>query len=122
MSDDEFELVVDEAIQSIPDGFHQYMQDIVVDVEDMPDEETCRDMGIRDPRSLLGLYRGVPLTDRHVEDSGRLPDRIVIYKRNLERMCPDRETLRREIRITVLHEVGHYLGFDEDYLAEKGYA
>ena len=121
MSDDEFELVVDEAVQSIPEGFHQYLQDIVVDVEDMPDEETCRDVGIRDPRSLLGLYHGTPLTERHVEDSGRFPERIVIYKRNIERMCKDRRRMIDQIRKTVLHEVGHHFGLDERQLRELGY-
>lgn len=121
MSDDEFELVVDEAIQSIPEGFHHYLQDIAVDVEDMPDEETCRDMGIRNPRSLLGLYHGTPLTERHVEDPYRYPERIIIYKRNIERMCKDRRRMIDQIRKTVLHEVGHHFGLDERQLRELGY-
>ncbi|HPD30624.1 MAG TPA: metallopeptidase family protein [Sphaerochaeta sp.] len=121
MSDDEFELVVDEAIQSIPEGFHRYLQDIAVDIEEMPDEDTCREMGIGDPRSLLGLYRGTPLTERHVEDPYRYPERIVIYKQNIERMCKDRRRMIRQIRKTVLHEVGHHFGLDERQLRELGY-
>ncbi len=121
MSDDEFELVVDEAIQSIPEGFHHYLQEIAVDIEEIPDADTCREMGIRDPRSLLGLYRGTPLTQRHVEDSGRYPDRIVINKRNIERMCKDRRRMIDQIRKTVLHEVGHHFGLDERQLRELGY-
>jgi predicted Zn-dependent protease with MMP-like domain len=121
MSDDEFELVVDEAIQSVPEGFHRYLQDIVVDVEDMPDEDTCRDMKIRDPRSLLGLYHGTPLTERHVDDTFRYPERIVIYKRNIERMCKDRRRMVDQIRRTVLHEIGHHFGLSERQLRELGY-
>jgi predicted Zn-dependent protease with MMP-like domain len=121
MSDDEFEVVVDEAIESIPEGFHHYLQEIAVDIEEMPDEVTCRDMGIRDPRSLLGLYHGTPLTERHVEDAYRYPERIVIYKRNLERMCKDRRRMVEQIRRTVLHEIGHHFGLDERQLRELGY-
>jgi predicted Zn-dependent protease with MMP-like domain len=121
MSDDEFEVVVDEAIQSIPEGFHRYLQEIAVDIEDMPDEVTCHDMGIRDPRSLLGLYHGTPLTERHVDDSGRYPERVVIYKRNIERMCKDRRRMVDQIRRTVLHEIGHHFGLSERQLRELGY-
>lgn len=121
MSDDEFDLVVDEAIRSVPEGFHHYLQDITVDVEEMPDEDTCRDVGIRDPRSLLGLYRGTPLTERHVDELCRLPERIVIYKRNIERICKNRRKMVEQIRRTVLHEIGHHFGLSERQLRELGY-
>ncbi len=121
LSDEEFELVVDEAIQSIPEGFHRFMEDIVVDIEDMPDEATCRHMRVRDPRSLLGVYHGTPLTQRHVEDPFRYPERIVIYKANIERMCKTRNRMIDQIRRTVLHEVGHHFGLDERQLRELGY-
>jgi predicted Zn-dependent protease with MMP-like domain len=121
LSDDEFELVVDEAIESIPEGFHRFLEEIAVDVEDMPDEATCRQMRIRDPRSLLGLYHGTPITQRHVEDPFRYPERIVIYKANLERMCKTRERMVEQIRKTVLHEIGHHFGLNERQLRELGY-
>ena len=121
LSDEEFEQVVDDAIQSIPDGFNRYLDDIVVDVEDMPDENTCREMRIRDPRSLLGLYRGTPLTKRHVDDPYRYPDRIVIYQRNIERQCRSRRQMVDQIRRTVLHEIGHHFGLSERHLRELGY-
>ncbi len=121
VSPEEFEQIVDDAIQSIPEGFHRYLQDVAVDIEDMPDAETCRQMKVRDSRELLGVYLGTPLTERHVEDSGRLPDRIVIYQRNIERICRTRRQMVDEIVRTVLHEVGHHFGLDEHQLRDLGY-
>jgi predicted Zn-dependent protease with MMP-like domain len=121
ISDEEFEEVVQEAIESIPEGFNRYLQDIAVDIEDMPDEPTCRELRLRDPRSLLGLYRGTPLTKRHVEDSGRFPERIIIYQGNLQRMCRSKREMVDQIRRTVLHEVGHHFGLSERQLRELGF-
>ncbi|GMV96160.1 MAG: metallopeptidase family protein [Phycisphaerae bacterium] len=121
LSDEEFEQVVEEAIASIPEGFRRYMEDLAVDIEDSPDEATCRELRIRDPRGLLGLYRGTPITERHVEDSFRFPERIVIYQRNIERMCRTRRQMVDQIRTTVLHEIGHHFGLSERQLRELGY-
>jgi predicted Zn-dependent protease with MMP-like domain len=73
-----------------------------------------------DDPDLFGLYEGVPLTERG-DDAGALPDKITIYRRPLLEEFPDPRELEREIRITVLHELGHYFGLDEDRLAELGY-
>ncbi len=121
LSPEEFEELVDEALESIPPPFEPYLEGLAVDVEPMPDEETLEEMGIDDPRSLLGLYRGTPLTARSVEQSLRMPDSIVIYQRNIERMCRTRQQLVEQIRKTILHEVGHHFGMDEDELGEMGY-
>ncbi|MGB9625137.1 MAG: metallopeptidase family protein [Phycisphaerae bacterium] len=121
LSPEEFEELVDEALESIPPPFVPYMDGLAVDVEPMPDEETLEEMGIDNPRSLLGLYRGTPLTARSVEQSLRMPDSIVIYQRNIERMCRTRQQLVEQIRKTILHEVGHHFGMDERELGEMGY-
>lgn len=121
LSPEEFEELVDEALESIPPPFERYMEGLAVDVEPMPDGETLEEMGIDDPRSLLGLYRGTPLTARSVEQSLRMPDSIVIYQRNIERMCRTRQQLVEQIRKTILHEVGHHFGMDERELGEMGY-
>ncbi len=121
LSDEEFAEVVEEALQSIPPGFHHYLQEIAVDIEDEPDAATCRELKLRSPRELLGLYQGTPITDRHVTDSGRFPERIIIYQRNLERMCRSRQQMVAEIRKTVLHEVGHHFGLNERQLRELGF-
>jgi predicted Zn-dependent protease with MMP-like domain len=121
LSDEAFESVVDDALASIPEGFHRYLQDIVVDVEDMPGEAVCEDVGIDDPRGLLGLYHGTPLTERHVDAPYRMPERIVIYRRNIERMCRSRRQMVDQIRKTVLHEVGHHFGLNEQHLRDLGF-
>jgi len=121
LSDEEFEQVVEEAIQSIPEGFNRYLEEIVIDVEGMPDRATCEELDLRDPRSLLGLYRGTPLTERLVEQPYRYPERIVIYQRNIERLCRSRSRMVDQIRKTVLHEIGHHFGLNEHQLRELGY-
>ena len=73
-----------------------------------------------DDPDLFGLYEGIPLPERG-DDAGVLPDRITIYRLPLEDEFPDPAELEREIRITVLHELGHYFGLDEDRLEELGY-
>jgi predicted Zn-dependent protease with MMP-like domain len=87
----------------------------------MPDRATCDRMDIEDPRTLLGLYHGTPLDRRHVDAPYRWPDRIVIYKRNIERICRSRSRMISQIRKTVLHEVGHHFGMTEEQLWDLGY-
>ena len=116
-----FAELVREALENIPGPLIKYMQDVTVDVELMPSPRECEEADVDDPRSLLGLYQGTPLTCRSVEHSERLPDRITVYKRNIERGCRTREEVIRQIRMTVFHEVGHHLGLDEEELSELGY-
>jgi predicted Zn-dependent protease with MMP-like domain len=122
LSVDQFQTLVTEALNEIPSSFSPYLADVVVDIEPMPDRATCFDLGLRDPRMLMGLYHGTPLTERSVQHSGGLPDRIVLYQRNIERSGRTRREVIGEIRKTVLHEVGHHFGLEEDDLDELGYA
>lgn len=121
LSDDEFAELVREALRDIPDALMEFMANIVVDVEPRPSREDLEAVGIDDPTELLGLYHGTPLTERMADDGVHLPDRISIYKKNLEMMCDSREELIEQIRTTVFHEVGHYFGLDEDELEALGY-
>jgi predicted Zn-dependent protease with MMP-like domain len=98
------------ALDELPPHIAEALQNVAVVVEDENPE---------DP-DLLGLYHGVPLPERG-DMAGALPDRISIYRIPLEESFPDPDELREEIRITVLHELGHYFGLDEDRLAELGY-
>jgi predicted Zn-dependent protease with MMP-like domain len=70
---------------------------------------------------LYGFYHGVPLPERSVQDSGLLPDKISVYRGPLVEDFPDRRELCRQIRITLLHEIGHYFGMDEEDLSRLGY-
>jgi predicted Zn-dependent protease with MMP-like domain len=105
-----FEDHVRAALDELPPNLASALQNVAVVIEDENPE---------DP-DLLGLYHGVPLTERG-DMAGMPPDTISIYRLPLEESFPDPAELRDEIRITVLHELAHYFGIDEDRLAELGY-
>lgn len=107
-----FEQLVKEALASIPEEFHEQMENVLVRVESDPGEEVLRRVGVKEGYTLLGLYEGVPLTAY-----GRIggPEIITIYQHPIERYChwdPDR--IREQVRHTVLHEVAHHFGIDHD--------
>ena len=105
-----FEDHVRAALDELPSHIERALQNVAVVVEDEnPD----------DP-DLFGLYQGVPLTERG-DGAGLLPDKISIYRIPLEESFPDPDELREEIRITVLHELAHYFGLDEEDVAKLGY-
>jgi predicted Zn-dependent protease with MMP-like domain len=110
---DEFEDLVAEALDGIPPELSALMRNVAVFVEDEAPED--------DP-DLLGLYEGVPLTERGDWYSGVLPDRILIFRLPILRECETREDVVEEVRITVVHEVAHHFGIDDERLHELGYA
>lgn len=118
MDSETFEGVVAEALDSMPDDIAEMIENVVVTVEDEPTRDELLDAGLDpDRETLFGLYHGVALPERGPGSyGGTLPDRIVIYRLPLLRHCRDRRELLREIRDTVVHEVGHYFGFDEEDL------
>jgi predicted Zn-dependent protease with MMP-like domain len=91
-------------------------------VEDRPSDELLRAEGL-DPRhdTLYGIYQGVPLPDRSSLDPPLLPDKITIFVEPLQEDFPDLDELREEIRLTVLHEIAHYFGMDEEDIEDLGY-
>ncbi|GJM25954.1 MAG: hypothetical protein DHS20C16_23690 [Phycisphaerae bacterium] len=117
----EFEHCVGLALEQIPASFAPHLQNVVIEVENMPIASQCEAVGVQNPKNLLGLYQGVPMTRRSVEQYARLPDRILIYQANIQRICRTREALVEQIRKTVLHEVGHHFGLSEEDLDELGY-
>lgn len=121
LTSDEFSELVQQALVDIPEPLVGYMRDVTVDIEPMPDVRDCRRVGINDPRRLLGLYQGTPLTQRSVEHVMRLPDRITIYQCNIERICSTRGQIMDQVRRTVFHEVGHHFGLDETELESLGF-
>ncbi len=121
MSRPAFEELVGKALARIPASFARYLQNLAVDVEPLPDRASCELAGVDDPRDLLGFYHGIPLTERNLEMSAAMPDRISIYQRNIEDICDTPEEVMEEIRVTVLHEIGHHFGLSEEDLEELGY-
>ena len=107
-----FEELVSEALDSIPPELARLLSNCVVLVED--------DVPAGSP-SLLGLYEGTPLTERGQWYSGVLPDRITVYRLPILRMCANDQDVVDEVRITVIHEIAHHFGIDEDRLHELGW-
>ncbi len=118
MSATEFETAVRQALETVPVDLQAAIENVAVTVEDQPSVEDLLSVGL-EPRTdtLLGLYQGVPLPERGPSTYGlNLPDRIVIYRRPLLAVCGSRRELLREIRDTVIHELGHYFGLPEEEL------
>jgi len=112
----DFEALVDEALDELPDDIVRRIENLVIVVEDEPTPE-------QDPHNdgLLGLYEGVSLLERGIDYSGFLPDKITIFRTPHLQLGLDETALRHEIRTTVLHEVAHHLGIDEGRLEELGW-
>jgi predicted Zn-dependent protease with MMP-like domain len=108
-----FDALVDRALDGIPDEIASLVRNVVVLVED--------DAPADDP-DLLGLYDGIALTERWGDPMMDLPDRIFIFRNPLLDMCESEEELEHEVRITVVHEVAHHFGIDDDRLHDLGYA
>jgi len=115
-SADEIEAIARAALAALPTEFRDSLGDVVFQVEDFADAETLREMGIDDPFDLSGLYEGVPLTERSVEQSGTLPERIRLFRRPiLDEWGDGDDSLEHLVAHVLVHEVGHHFGFsDED--------
>src|SRR3954453_6271826 len=109
----DFEALVEQALDEIPDEIASVVHNVVVLVEDDPPAD--------DP-DLLGLYEGIALTERWGDPVMDLPARIFIFRNPLLDLCADEEELETEVRITVVHEVAHHFGIDDDRLHDLGYA
>ncbi|MDR0416870.1 MAG: metallopeptidase family protein [Propionibacteriaceae bacterium] len=113
ISDADFDKLVDDALAAIPERFWDRVDNLVVLVEPWPPPD--------DP-DLLGLYDGVPLSERDSGYGAVLPDRVLIFREPLKELAKDRADLAKEIAITVTHEIGHFFGFDDHDLDELGWA
>ena len=108
MDRDRFEQLVEQALGQLPEVFRQKLKNIAIIVEDLPPREA-------EDGLLLGLFHGVPRTEKSVFQATP-PDRIFLYQRNIEAVCSSEEAVRRQIRKTLLHEVGHFFGLSEEEL------
>ncbi|CAG0951495.1 hypothetical protein PHYC_00227 [Phycisphaerales bacterium] len=140
---DRFDHLLQEVIDALPPGIRRLLDEVPVVVDDAPDEATLDDMGEEDQLGLLGLHTGTPFTEKSVEHSGELPSDIRLFREaivdhaggwaerpaepgEIEGDPPDavlggEEAVREEIRITLLHEIGHQFGLGEDDLERLGY-
>jgi predicted Zn-dependent protease with MMP-like domain len=122
LNHDEIRKEVARVLDRLPRQFRSQLRNVEFVVEERPSPELLREEGLN-PRSdtLYGIYQGVPLPDRSSLDLPLLPDKITIFAEPLLRDFPDPEDLREEIRITVVHEIAHYFGMDEDEVEDLGY-
>jgi len=113
---------VGRVIDRLPRSFREQLRNVEFVVEQRPSIELLRAEGL-DPRhdTLYGIYQGVPLPDRSSLDPPLLPDKITIFAEPLLEDFPNPEELRGEIRLTVLHEIAHYFGMDEEEIEDLGY-
>ncbi len=112
MSSADFDELVSDALDELPPELTRLMDNVVVLVEDRNSEEP----------SLLGLYEGIALTERGWDYGGQLPDRIFIYRKALLDVCDSREDVIDEVAITVVHEIAHHFGIDDERLHQLGWA
>ena len=110
----EFEALVERALRTLPRPFKTKIANVAVVVEDWADDETLRELGLEHPDTLYGLYRGIDLTHRDSSYGNVLPDTIHIYQGPIEEDCADAEEMAELVRDTVIHEIGHYFGLDDD--------
>jgi predicted Zn-dependent protease with MMP-like domain len=116
-----FNRLVEQAVRSLPISIRSRLDNVAIVVEEEPNEDQLRDQEEPDDE-LFGFYEGTPLSERSGSYTMVVPDRIVIFRGPLERAFSDPNEIREEVRITVLHELAHHLGFDEDEIADLGLA
>lgn len=124
-----FDELLEQVLAELPESVTRLLDDVPLIVEDYPSEKVLQDMGLSYRDELCGLYTGVPLIERSVEQSGHLTDCVTLYREGIVRVAREedparrihKENVRRQIRITILHELGHHHGLDEEELDELGY-
>ncbi len=112
----EFEKLVADSLDSIPDKYYQHIKNVVFVVEDEPSDDQRKKLKLRCDQSLYGLYEGIPITRRASNYNLVLPDKITIFKNPIESTSSSMEELKHQIHETVWHEVAHYFGLDHDQI------
>ncbi len=115
-----FHTLVSRVVRELPDDLQQLLDNVAIIAEDEPQAGHLEDAGLEPGDELFGLYQGIPRTERDSGYSLIVPDRILIFLGPLERACSTRQEFEEQVRITILHELGHHLGFDEDGLDQLG--
>ena len=116
MKHEDFAKVVEQTLDSLPQEFRRRIRNVAVLVEDVPPNQPFSQSGQQ--KLLLGLFHGVPTTKKSIFDLPTGPDHIVLYQKNIEAVCSSEAEVREQIRMTVIHELGHYFGMDENQLKD----
>ena len=121
MTPKEFKRIAEQALLALPEEFKPYVERCLLKFERRPDPELLRELEMPEDDDLFGLYEGPSLTEQHLDDPPDLPPSITLFYEPLLQACDSEEDLAREIQTTVLHEIGHHFGLDEDRLEELGF-
>lgn len=115
-SAEEMEEIARAAMDGLPEPFAQHLGAVVLQVEEFADDDTLKEMGIEDPFELTGIYEGLPISERSVEHSGTMPDRVRLFRRPILDEWAERgnERLDHLVRHVLIHEIGHHFGFSDD--------
>jgi predicted Zn-dependent protease with MMP-like domain len=117
----EFERLVEQALGSLPAEFRRYLENVEVVVRPRPDPALLDEMGVPEDETLFGLYQGTPMTERQSSLEPLMPDQILIFQEPIEEACATRAEIQAEVRRTVVHEVAHFFGIDEERLQDLGW-
>jgi predicted Zn-dependent protease with MMP-like domain len=121
MTREEFEVLVRNALKELPKEFKDKLQNVDVVIEEGPDMEAIKRLGLGAKGRLLGLYQGVPLKDRTHYYGMVMPDKITLYKQNIERSCEAAGSdIREEIKHVIQHEIAHHFGISDKRLKDLG--
>lgn len=121
MKREDFEALVSDALDGLPPQVMEMLDNVAVLVEEWPSRDQLREQEMQSKYDLLGLYEGVPLSERGSGYHMVLPDRITIFQGPLEAACATPEELAHEVRTTVVHELAHHLGWDDAEIEAMGY-
>ena len=116
-----FEQLVERALAELPPRFAEFLEEVPLEIRARPTTKQLKSVGLDEDHLLLGLYDGLPLTQRSAEHSGVRPPVIYIFKEDIELASRSERELVEHVRTTVLHEIGHHFGMSEDDLDELGY-
>jgi predicted Zn-dependent protease with MMP-like domain len=121
MSDKDFDKVVNRVIARIPDEIRRHLDNVLISVQKKPSRKMLTELELPPDDFPLGLYVGTSMLERSASIPPLYPDTIYIFQEPLEEMCETLEELEEQIEITVVHEIAHFIGIDEDRLIKLGY-
>ena len=120
-TDEEFDRIVEKAIQRMPVEIRKHLDNIQISVRNRPSMGMLKELHLPPQRILLGLFQGIPLNEQSITNPPLFPATIFIFQEPLQEICDTTEQLEKQIEITVVHEIAHAIGIDEDRLKALGY-